>query len=518
MLTVNQIREIVGLNKPCITTNDNDDLEEQFIFLENDLVIYTNNRSKAYVEYKISHFIYKRILIDYFDDESKKDFEMDLTWKTLEACFKEAGSVFPFDIEFKGIGAVIYSTTILSKNGLYWSHTGLVNSTGYRSKPGCFEGKTNNFRLISNKGEKKMSENKKEFRRSFLQVQIDEERVKNGLPPIDWFSIKQDEVDKHIKEFNSEQSKRLGTNVEAVGDEKEMAIKMLENDKNRLPLDQLIELQKQITDVMTKELEKKTKEILASTIPQKVVVSLKVNDKEIKEKIDSPHPLLSDILNLLTAGMNPLLVGPAGSGKTMLGDQCAKILDLPFGHLCFSAGVSEVWLFGRQTPNGFAEGEFSRMYKNGGVFLADEMDAADANLLLSINTALANNVLYNPISGEKIPRHEKFYFIGAANTFGKGQSSAYAGRNRLDAATLDRFVTVKVDYLEEIENKICPVKELLDALRELRNIIKKANSPEVISYRAFDKAYRMYNLGYNVKQIKQTLTLSWNDELKKMVQ
>ena len=360
----------------------------------------------------------------------------------------------------------------------------------------------------------------KKFRRTLLQISVDEQRAQDKLSPIDWANEEISKWKNHYKDYNQKVKGSLEVTVESAEGQNEEVEKEVEKqlEKNKIPVEQLAELQKQITAVMTKELKAQAKQIIkevtTATIPQKIVVSFKVNDKELVDKVSDPHPLLAKLVNLLKSGVNVLLVGPAGCGKTMLGDQASKVLGLNFGHLCFSAGVSETWLYGRQLPTGFVEGEFSKLYREGGVFLADEMDAADANLLLSINTALANGIMYNPISGVKYSRHKNFHFIGAANTFGKGQNSAYAGRNRLDATTLDRFISIPVEYLPEIEEKICPVQDLLDNLRALREIVNKSNGSDVISYRAFNKAMTLFHLGYNTEEIKNMLTSSWSKELR----
>lgn len=243
--------------------------------------------------------------------------------------------------------------------------------------------------------------------------------------------------------------------------------------------------------------------------PREVAIAIKINDGELKKLKVAAHPKLADTINLLALGLNPLLVGPAGCGKTFLAEQAAEALGIAYGHLCFSAGVSETWLFGRQTPSGFVEGEFSKLYKNGGLFLGDELDAADANLLLTINTALANGHMYNPISGENIKRHKDFHFVGTANTFGKGGSSVYTGRSRLDAATLDRFTIILVDYMESVEETICPDKELRTYLQGVRKKVLSKASNEVISYRAFDKAFKLKASGLDLDTIKEMLFASW---------
>ncbi len=281
------------------------------------------------------------------------------------------------------------------------------------------------------------------------------------------------------------------------------------------------EVTKAVTNSLLDLLEKKSNDILEHVNkvakPREVAIAVKINDRDFKKLSSPAHPMLGELLSTLLSGMNPLLVGPAGSGKTMMAAQAAEALELPYGHLCFSAGVSETWLFGRVTPAGFIPGNFFTLYKNGGLFLADEMDAADANLLLTINTALANGEMYNPINGESVKRHKDFYFIGAANTYGKGGTTVYTGRSRLDAATLDRFVTLDVDYIKDVEDAICTDKDLADWLRKVRKTVIDKGSQEIISYRAFDKAFRLRSSGLDNKRIQEILLASWPESTRNAV-
>lgn len=283
----------------------------------------------------------------------------------------------------------------------------------------------------------------------------------------------------------------------------------------------ITEVTKTVTNTVLDLLEKKSNDILEHVNrvakPREVAIAVKINEKDFKRLKNEAHPLLGELLSTLLSGLNPLLVGPAGSGKTMMAAQAAEALELKYGHLCFSAGVSETWLFGRQTPTGFIAGDFFNLYKNGGLFLADEIDAADANLLLTINTALANGHLYNPINGENVERHKDFYFVGAANTFGKGGTTVYTGRTRLDAATLDRFVTIEVDYIKEVEDNICSDKDLADWLRNVRKALATKGSQEVVSYRAFDKAFRLRAAGTSNKRIQEILLASWPESTRALV-
>ena len=181
--------------------------------------------------------------------------------------------------------------------------------------------------------------------------------------------------------------------------------------------------------------------------------------------VDGPvHEAFPRVL-ALAAGLaeprNVMMVGPAGCGKTSLGASVAAALGLPFDFLSLSGGTSESAIVGRTIPN-LATGDavreetaFVRCYRDGGVFLFDEVDAADSNVLVAVNAALANGHLALP-GGVTIPRHPGCVILAAANTYGTGADRQYVGRNQLDAATLDRFAgaVVDVDYSPAIERGI----------------------------------------------------------------
>ncbi len=247
-------------------------------------------------------------------------------------------------------------------------------------------------------------------------------------------------------------------------------------------------------------------------------LTVKIGDKSEVKLSRQASPYLERLIVNAKLGLHSMLVGPAGCGKTSMSEQLAEALSLPFYSVCLTAGASETWLFGRQTPNGFVEGPFSKAYRNGGVFLADEMDAADANLLLSINTALSHHELSNPMSGETIKRHKDFVFIAAANTNGKGATHVYTGRSRLDAATLDRFVIITVDYDLEVESLVCPDKRIVKFLLDVRKELKDASQDEFISTRAFKNTYLQMQAGTSIEAIKNSLTANWGDAARELLE
>jgi hypothetical protein len=237
-------------------------------------------------------------------------------------------------------------------------------------------------------------------------------------------------------------------------------------------------------------------------------------NKSTKQLTNRVNLALPRLIANAKLGLNTMLVGPAGCGKTTVAHQVSESLGLQFGSVCLTAGASETWLFGRQTASGFIEGVFAKLYKEGGVFLADEMDAADANLLLSINTALSHNAIINPMNGECLTKHKDFIFIGAANTNGKGASHIYTGRSRLDAATLDRMVIIKVDYDGELERQLCPIPEVFAFLMETRTELRKSEHDEFVSTRAFSNFFSQYDAGVKPVEIFESLIANWGDGAK----
>jgi MoxR-like ATPase len=164
----------------------------------------------------------------------------------------------------------------------------------------------------------------------------------------------------------------------------------------------------------------------------------KVNVADIIPAPAGRHPAAGYVAKLMRARIPIMLHGGAGVGKTTLARDAAEMFDLPFGMLSMTAGLSTTALTGSVNLQGFVSRPCVDTFSDGGVFLFDEMDAADPNLLLICNTMLANGEFHSPVTGERLQRHTHWFPFAAVNTL-NGASTAYTGRTRLDHATMDRW-------------------------------------------------------------------------------
>lgn len=174
------------------------------------------------------------------------------------------------------------------------------------------------------------------------------------------------------------------------------------------------------------------------------------NKERASVKIDRQHFKFELLLKVASAGVNPMLVGPAGTGKTHASKSVSEALQVSFDAFSVSPMTSKADLFGYKDANGnYHSTALVRQFTFGGVCLGDELDAGNAGALTGINMATANGMMATP-EGMK-ERHEDFIFIACANTYGQGANRQYVGRNQLDSATLDRFAFIDWGYDESIE-------------------------------------------------------------------
>lgn len=221
-----------------------------------------------------------------------------------------------------------------------------------------------------------------------------------------------------------------------------------------------------------------------------------------KVKFDVAHKALPDILLAVVAGVSPFLVGPAGSGKTTLGEQIATALKLKF--YMAARVTSEYKLIGFTDANGkVVRTQFRDAYEHGGVFLFDEVDASDPDALTAFNAALANGI--GDFPDGMVRKHKDFHAIAAGNTFGRGADRQYVGRNQLDAATLDRFTTMEVDYDEELERQLAPNLEWTKWCQKVRKAIEAEKVRHIVSPRASIAGGKLLAAGMDRAKVEESV-------------
>lgn len=209
-----------------------------------------------------------------------------------------------------------------------------------------------------------------------------------------------------------------------------------------------------------------------------IVVDMKYKNEKLPAKIR--HESTDLILKYVATRTPLLLVGPAGSGKTHIAIDCAEILQLPHYSISVNEQTSKSDFLGYVDANGkIVETNFRRAYEKGGVFIIDEIDAGNPNILTVINSALANS--FCPFPDKMVDRHENFVCVCTANTFGDGESLQYIGRNILDSATKDRFASVTINYSDSLEKALVP--NFWPLLKSLRTRFNENSINIVISTR-----------------------------------
>ncbi|TGV03661.1 AAA family ATPase [Flavivirga rizhaonensis] len=190
-------------------------------------------------------------------------------------------------------------------------------------------------------------------------------------------------------------------------------------------------------------------------------------------KLDVPEaqqiPQFMKIIDDLSVGNNPYLVGSAGTGKTTLGEKIAYALfgraendgkELPFTIVNCNQWTSPIDIKGGQTISGYKEGALIEAWRDGKILILDEMPKLDANTAGLLNDALAKSAKEDAIifngKNDPIVKHKNFGCIATGNVIGKGASGNYVGNNKQDASLLDRFSgsIYRIGFNESLERQL----------------------------------------------------------------
>lgn len=240
----------------------------------------------------------------------------------------------------------------------------------------------------------------------------------------------------------------------------------------------------------------------------------------------TPHKLLKRVLSLVACNVsekNIMLIGPAGSGKTFLAEQVAKVLGLQFSALSFSPGMSESKLFGRVIPR-ISDGKENYTpspsviaYRDGGVVLLDELDNGDPSTISSLNSFLANGWMFLP-DGSRVTRHPDTIVIGSMNTLGTGANRVYVGRNALDGATLNRFVIELMDYDADLEKALCPEDNIREAVLAIRKKVADNKISRIVGTRDLRLVRSLVlGVGDTLPQALKVMSANWSESDRKAV-
>jgi MoxR-like ATPase len=288
-------------------------------------------------------------------------------------------------------------------------------------------------------------------------------------------------------------------------------------------IDEMKESSNKKLDEITKSVEDK-----AEALEKKMTTSLKRLDDLLDNKpltvnfgtVEKPaneitHKAFDKILKVLQSTKRKdkhiMLVGGAGGGKTHLAGQIAKALKIPFYPMSVGLQTTKSDLLGFiNATGGYNDSPVRKAYENGGLLLLDEFDATHAGVVTILNSLLANGHATFP--DKIVEKHKDFICMCACNTYGRGGNIDYIGRNKLDGATLDRFLVIDVDYDKGLERNLANNDDWVDALDKIRENIAKQGIKMIISPRASMDGADLLEAGFDIKDVMDMVVYKGCDE------
>lgn len=285
-------------------------------------------------------------------------------------------------------------------------------------------------------------------------------------------------VDKSLKEVDKKAEEQVKNKLQSV--EKTIDLKIKEIKKKQVQLDDYI----------------------SSLVADKpLVITLR---KPIKPKKELVHPAFGKVVKILSSAKrkekNIMFVGPAGSGKTHLAGCVAEALQLQFYPMSVGFQTTKSDLLGFVNAQGnYVTTPVREAYEKGGLLLLDEFDAAHAGVVTILNSLLANG--HCSFADKIVTKHPDFVCVCACNTYGKGATMEYIGRNRLDAATLDRFIVVEVGYNKELEKALTNNPKWFDIINKVRENINQEKIKITVSPRALMDGADLLDQGFSPTEV-----------------
>ena len=147
------------------------------------------------------------------------------------------------------------------------------------------------------------------------------------------------------------------------------------------------------------------------------------------------------------AGIFALVIGPKGTGKTTLVREFARGRGARLDSINFSLRTRESHLVGSKTLDGgsvgFDEGLLVRSMREGGILYLDEINAAEADVLLRLDEALDDRrqIVLKESDGSTVAAAPGWFVVATINPL------THVGTKELPPQLLSRFpVRIRLDY------------------------------------------------------------------------
>ena len=190
------------------------------------------------------------------------------------------------------------------------------------------------------------------------------------------------------------------------------------------------------------------------------------------------------------AGLFVLIIGPKGTGKTSLVRDFAKGKGINLDSINFSLRTRESHLVGTKTLTdgtvSFDEGLLIKSMREGSMLYLDEINSAEADVLLRLDEALDDRrqIALKESTGEVVKAKENWFVVATINPL------THSGTKELPPQLLSRFpVRIRLEYPpEEVELEIVKKhvsgehdSEIVQAIK-LANTLRQAAAVEELFY------------------------------------